>query len=327
MTENGLTPGAGRYFPLVVLAILLACCVMGAGCLKEGRYSVQDMNIRADRVTASFVTLNVTSTIQNTGGVGSGPVVVRLQAFSGSSRLLETETTTTVPGIGWGETRTVSQAVTLPRDGSYRLVVTVDPDTRYAGQAEIQVSGLERLVPDVQQSGLTIDCMDFIVKGTGSGTATIQADVYVANGGRSESGPVIVEVKAKELNAGLTADKQQATLESIAPEKMRVASVPVKVPDQYNYRIEVLLWRDGAVVKRGEGIVRLRPETLLGNDSRIVTNNIETSKFVVSDDRMVASPYGGIPAATKSPGFGLVPAIGGIAALAGLLIVTKGRRE
>jgi hypothetical protein len=321
-----LRTGPGQHLPLVAVSIILICCILSAGCIKEGRYYVQDSSIRADRVTASYVTLNVTSTIQNSGGVGSGPLDVRLRAFSADSRLLEAETVTTVPAIGWGASREVSQAVTLPREGSYRLVVAVNPDSTYRGQSEIQVNNLDRLVPDIQQSGLVIDGLDFIVRDTSGNAATIQTDVYVANGGRTGSGPVIVEVKAKELNAGLTADKQQVTLENIDPEKMMMASVPVRVPDQYNYLIEVLIWRDGAVVKRGEGIVRLRPETVVSNDTKIITNRVETAKFVVGQDQMAVSPYsGGIPV-TKSPGFGSFAAISSLAALGGLFIIVKRRR-
>ena len=233
---------------------------------------------------------------------------------------------TSVPAPGWGTVREVSQAVTLPREGSYRLVVAVNPDSMYHGQSEIQVNNLDRLVPDIQQSDLVIDGLDFIVKGTNGGTAMIQADVYVANGGRTASGPVIVEVKAKELNAGLTADKQQASVETIDPGKMKVVSVPVQVPDQYNYNIEVLIWRDGTVVKRGEGIVRLRPETLVSGDTKIVTNKVETSKFVVGDNQMAPSPYTGAIPVTKSPGFGLIVTIAGVTGLGVLFIMNK-RRE
>jgi hypothetical protein len=319
--------GAGRLLPLVAVSMVLVCCVLCAGCLKEGRYSVQDMNIKADQVTASYATLNVTSTIYNFNGMPSGPMDVRLQVFSTDSRLLVTETVTSVPAPGWGAVREVSQAVTLPREGSYRLVVAVNPDSTYRGQSEIVVNNLGRLVPDIQKSDLVIDGIDFIVKETGAGTATIQADVYVANGGRTGSGPVIVEVKAKELNAGLTADKQQATLENVDPEKIRLVSVPVRVPDQYNYLIEVLIWRDGAVIRRGEGVVRLRPETVIGTDTKIITNKVETEKFAVGVDQMAASPYqGGAPLPTRSPGFGPVAALCSIAALGGLAIIRIRRR-
>jgi len=318
--------GAGRFVPLAAISLLLMCCILSAGCLKEGTYSVQDMTIRADQVTASYATLNVTSTIYNSRGVASGPLDVRLRAYGTDSRMLVAETVTSVPAPGWGTVREVSQAVTLPREGSYRLVVAVNPDSMYRGQSEIQVNNLERLVPDIQQSDLVIDGLDFIVRGTNGGTATIQADVYVANGGRTGSGPVIVEVKAKELNAGLTADKQQASVETIDPGKMRVVSVPVQVPDQYNYNIEVLIWRDGTVVRRGEGIVRLRPETLVSGDTKIVTNKVETSKFVVGDNQMAPSPYSGAIPTTKSPGFSFVVTIAGVTGLGVLFIMNK-RRE
>ena len=192
------------------------------------------------------------------------------------------------------------------------------------GEGEIRVSNLDQLVPDTQQSGLIIDETDFIVKDVAAGTATIRTDVYVANGGLVSSGPVTVEVKAKELDAGLTADKQQTTLDNIDPEKITVASVPVKVPDQYNYRMEIVIWRNGTIVKRGDGIVQLRPVILNGTSTGAATAGIETSKFIVGDNQMARSPVS-TPPWTKSPGFDLPAAMAALGAAGGFFMISRRR--
>lgn len=124
-------------------------------------------------------------------------------------------------------------------------------------------------------------------------------------------------MKAKEEDAKLLADKQRAHVESIQPDATRVSSVALSVPDQYNYVVEVLVWKNDTIVKRGEGNVRLRPGIMVKNDTQFVTKQIETSKFVGESGYSYASP---VPT-TKSPGFGaplVLVAIGALGLLAGI---------
>jgi len=287
----------------VIAVIFLAGIMLTAGCLKEGSISVQDGTIRAEHVTASYVTLNVTSNLRNGGGVGGEDVDLRLKALNTDSGLLEAEQNTRVAGIGWGETRSASQEIVLPRKGSYNLVVSAYKNNKFVGENRITVRNLDQLVPDTQQSGLIIEDMDFIVKSVSGGSAVIQADIYVANGGTVPSGPVLVEAKAKEMDARLTADKQQTTIGNIDPEKIGVASIRLTVPDQYNYVVDALIWRNGTIVKRGEDIVQLRPGKLISNNSQLTTVKIDTSQFVAEQGQMAASPYA--VSTMRSPGFSL----------------------
>lgn len=296
-----------RFFTGVLIVFLtLAGFALTAGCLKQGRLAVEDMNIQAEGVTTSAVTLNVSSSLRNTGGVAGSPFDLRLRAFNTESGFLEAEQTTQVPGIEWGGGRLISQNIVLPRKGSYRLVEAIYLGSTLSGQGEVTVNNLEQLTPDTQQSGLIIEDMDFIVRKVSGDSAVIQADIYVANGGGVSSGLVTIEVKAKEMDAHLTADKQEARIENIDPEKIGIGSATLTVPDQYNYQVQALIWRNGTIVRRGEGIVQLRPGILVSNGSEILSTKIDTSKFVADGARMTQSPY---PYSTKAPGFGGVLAI------------------
>jgi hypothetical protein len=129
---------------------------------------------------------------------------------------------------------------------------------------------------------------------------------------------VIIEVKAKEMDAHMTADKQEARIENIDPEKIGIGSATLTVTDQYNYQVQALIWRNGTIVKRGEGIVQLRPGILVSNGSEILSTKIDTSKFVADGARMTQLPY---PYSTKAPGFEdifAILALIGIGAAAGI---------
>jgi hypothetical protein len=306
----------GLLFFLMVLAL-------SAGCLKDSSVAVTAITVGAQKVTGSEVTLNVTSEIQNTYGVSSGIARVQLRAYDTGSGLVVAEQTSDAGFLGIRGSGSVSQTIVLPRKGSFRLVSTVFENGQRKGQGELTVYNLERLTPDIQETGLAITDIDFLVRKVAGDRATIQTDIYFTNNNRAASGPFEIEVKAKEEDAKLLADKQRASVESIQPDATRVSSVTLSVPDQYNYVVEVLVWKNETIILRGEGNVRLRPGVQVAKDTQFVTNQIETSKFVQESAEpagyasAIPQPY----ATMKSPGFSaplVLAALGSVGVLASM---------
>jgi hypothetical protein len=305
----------------VVLLICLAVLAASAGCLKESSVAVTGITVGAEKVTGAEVTLNVTTEVQNIRGVSTGVSRVQLRAYDTTSGLVVAEQTSDAGFLGILGYGSVTQNITLPRTGSYRLVSTVYENGQRKGQGEKTVYSLERLTPDVQEIGLSITDIDFLVKKVSGDKVTIQTDIYFTNDNRVPSGAFDIEVKAKEEDARLLADKQRAHIESIQPDATRVSSVSLSVPDQYNYVVEVLVWKNDIIVKRGEGNVRLKPGMMVKNDTQFVTKKIETSQFVGDSGYPASIPA---PYMTKSPGFG-VPLV--LAALGSLAVLVHLRRR
>ncbi len=310
-------------FPSVALLLILLCLgsmVIGAGCLKDSSVSVTGITVGAEKVTGGEVTLNVTTDLQNYYGVSSGISRVQLKAYDTGSGLVAAEVTNDAGFLGIRGSGSVSQSIVLPRKGSYRLVCTVFENGQRKGQGEMTVYNLERLTPDSQQTGLSISDIDFLVQKVSGDRAEIRTDIYFTNNGAAPSDPFDIEVKAKEEDARLLADKQRVSVASIRPDATRVSSVSLSVPDQYNYVVEVLVWKNDTIVKRGEGNVRLRPGMTVDKDTQFVTKQIETSKFVPASGSvmMAPAPY---PQPTQSPGFAaplVIIALGSLAMIAHL---------
>lgn len=308
--------------PIVIL-ICLAVLATAAGCLKDSSVAVTSITVGAEEVTGAEVTLNVTTEVQNAYGVSSGIARVQLKAYDTTSGLVVTEKTSDAGYLGIRGSGSVSQTIVLPRKGSYRLVSTVFENGQRKGQGELTAYNLERLTPDIQETGLSITDIDFLVKKVAADRATIQTDIYFTNDNRVPSGAFDIEVKAKEEDAKLLADKQRAHVESIQPDATRVSSIVLSVPDQYNYVVEVLVWKNDTIVKRGEGNVRLRPGMQVAKDTQFVTKQIETSKFIGESGYTAPSmaPY---PYTTKSPGFG-APLV--LISLGALAVLVHTRRQ
>jgi len=285
----------------VVLLLCLMVLILSAGCLKESGVTVSSITVGAQNMKGADVTLNVTTDVQNTYGVSSGISRVQLRAYDTGSGLVVAEQTGDAGYLGIRGSGSISQTIVLPRKGSYRLVSTVFENGQRKGQGEITAYNLERLTPDNQETGLAISDIDFLVKKVSGDRVDIQTDVYFTNDNRAANGPFEIEVKAKEEDARLLADKQRASVASILPDATRVSSVTLSVPDQYNYVVEVLVWKNETIVKRGEGNVRLRPGMQVDKNTQFVTKQIETSKFVQNTGSAGMSPA---PLPTmKSPGF------------------------
>jgi len=308
----------------VILLLCLATLTFGAGCLRESAVEVTSITVGARQVTGSEATLDVTSEIQSINGVSTGISRVQLKAYDTSSGLVVAENTSDAGFLGIRGSGSVTQTIVLPRKGSYRLVSTAIENGQRKGQGELTVYSLERLTPDIQETGLAITDIDFLVKKVSGDRAAIQTDVYLTNNNRAPSGAFDIEVKAKEEDAGLLADKQRAAVESIQPDATKVSGVTLSVPDQYNYIVEVLVWKNETIILRGEGNVRLRPGMQVSNGSQFVTKQIETSKFTQGSEESsgYATAYP-VPIPTmKSPGFGVVPALAALGAL-GVLVYRR----
>ncbi|MGB3944874.1 MAG: hypothetical protein WBK88_08800 [Methanothrix sp.] len=273
--------------------LIVATTVFTGGCLKESRVAVTGINVGAEKVGVAEVTLNVTTDVENVYGVSSGITRVVLKVYDTETGLVVVEDAANSGGLGIRGAGSVLQTIVLPRKGSYRLESTAYENNKRKGRGEITVYNLERLTPENLEPGLLITDIDFLVKSLDSGWAVIQTDIYFTNERSVDNGPFFIEVKAKEMDAHLLADKQHTQIGSIRAEKTIVTSLNLTVPDQYNYVFEVLVWKGDAIVKRGEGLVSLRPGTTVDADEKFITRQIETSKFITDSDQtsMEYLPY------------------------------------
>ena len=91
-------------------------------------------------------------------------------------------------------------------------------------------------------------------------------------------------VKVREMDAGLLADKVWTQTGEIKPETTVIRSVNLTMPDQYNYIVEVLIWNNDTIVKRGEGYIQLSPKVKVKDRNTTETRKIQTSEFENVED-------------------------------------------
>ena len=309
----------------IILISLTAC-----GCLKdfeESRLRIGDVDISPERVTSTEVVLNVTTYIENYGDGGSGDVKLLLKAFDSASGLLVSQTTTSAGSVRKGKTSPVSQLINVEREGGYRIDVVLFEDEKRLRLRTVQVYGIGDLDPNVYDIGLKVQEMDFLVKNVTGSRVTIGVDLYLTNEGDSTSEDLSMLVKAREVDAGLLADKVWISTGNIEREKTVINSCNISVPDNYNYIVEVLIWKNDTIVERGEGVVQLNPKRTIPKDEEIVSSDIRVRDFMqeAAEAEMEYGRVGG--AATKAGVPGFTSAMTGIAVMIAIFMLIRIRRN
>jgi len=271
-----------RKTGVLLLAGILILSVISCGCIRDFERSelrVADIDISAERVASANVLLNVTTYIENRGD-RSGDARLLLKAFDLESGLLVDQETVTVGSILKRKTKSASQVVKVDRDGGYRIEVVLFEDEQRVDQRTMKVSGIGDLTPNVYDIGLRIPEMDFLVKNVTGSRVTIGVDLYLTNEGITPSEDLQVLIKAREVDAGLLADKTWISTGVIKKETTIIHSADIVVPDDYNYIVEALIWKNDTIVERGQGVVQLNPRRTIPEKDKVVSEDIEVEDFM-----------------------------------------------
>jgi hypothetical protein len=314
---------------IVLLCSIILISLTACGCLKdfeESRLRIGDVDISPEQVTSTEVVLNVTTYIENYGDGGSGDVKLLLKAFDSASGLLVAQTTTSAGSVRKGKTLPVSQLINVEREGGYRIDVVLFEDEKRLRLRTVQVYGIGDLNPNVYDIGLKVQEIDFLVKNVTGSRVAIGVDLYLTNEGDFTSEDLPILVKAREVDAGLLADKVWITTGEIEREKTIINSCEISVPDDYNYIVEALIWKNDTIVERGEGVVQLNPKRTIPKDEEIVSSDIRVEDFMEEAAEMEEMEYLRAEGATKkTPGFTSV--MTGIAVMIAIFMLIRIRRN
>ena len=281
------------------------------------------MDISAKEVKSAFVYIDVTTYVENYYGDSSKNTSLLLKAFSINTGLLEVQTQADIGIIGKGDMANITQSLKLPKEGGYTLSAVLFEEDKRKNTGEIRIYDLENLPADVQDIGIEIDGMDFLVREVNGSRVVIQSDLYLTNEGTGTSGDYQMLIKAREMDARLLADKEWIQTGLIKPETTVIRSVELTVPDNYNYVVEVLIWNNDTIVKRGEDYVQLKPEMVIDIGTQIDTKDIDTSDFIMSPEVMDESGWYDEMPMEEEPGFGILL---GIVAILSVVLLQR-RRE
>lgn len=304
----------------MLILLALVSVVALNGCVSKADSNplkVTDLEIVPGQIKTSTIELKVITYIENSAeGSAAGSsknTSLLLKATSTGRDFLANQTTTFIGKIPLEKTVNVTQTLTLPKKGGYRLEATLFEEDKEVDRGYRTVYRLESLPADSHAIGLQIDGIDFLVRKATEDKVVIQSDIYVTNYGAEASQDYKLMLKATDIDSKLVADKQWSNTGIIAPEETAIRSVNLTVPDRYNYVVDVLIWNNSTIVGQGQDYVQLNATTMLSEKQRLATRGTSTGVFVnevaagaVPEEMSVSEferPSESAKTAAEAPGF------------------------
>lgn len=310
----------------ILILIVIAFFTVSSGCLRDfdeqegSNLGIRDIEVSADSVKSTYVWLNVTTYVENMGSDSDSNATVVLKVFNKNTGLLEKKQEARIGPIEQWETKVISQSISLLKNEDYRISTTIMDDGKLSYEKWMTLSGLDTLQSDMQDTGMQIQTIDFLVRETNSRSVVIQNDIYLKNEGLETSRDYRILIKAREMDARLVADKEWTNSGEIEPEETAIRSVNLTVPSGYNYVVEISVWDGNTIVKTDEDYVQLNPEKVIDREQLVQNKNINTADFLVEEEEDYkwdsAVEETAYDETAESPGFtGSIAVIGFIAAL------------
>lgn len=269
-----------------VAVLALSSFLVLSGCLNEfdeeeppNFLRISGIDVSAPVVKSGTITLAVNVTLDNLDAQ-SQDVRLVAKGYDQSTGLLVTAQSADVGQIPEDRTISVEVLLDVPRSSGYRIEVQVYEDDQLTIQGTVTASNIDALPPNVFDTGLRISMMDFIVRNVSGSRVEISAKVYVTNEGTTASQPLDIQIKAREISTSLLADEEWTQLPSVATEETVPTEVTLDVPDEYNYRIEAILWDGNIMVERGAQPVQLLPNLTKDPNEEIVVTNPNVDDFI-----------------------------------------------
>jgi len=319
--ELALAAGAVGVALLTVVAAVLAPGALADPTeerpVRPGPVDIADMEIGAGDVTGDTVALNVTTRLSHRGPP-SRNVTVRVQAIDAESGLVATSRNVTVGDMSEEREVSVPTTLTVEREGGYRVRAVVYRDGQRVDSGTREVRGLEALQPPYARSAVGFAEADalppvaFSVAGTSGDRTTLDLQMALTNGGDDQPEDLRVTVTLRQADSNIVANRTSVPVDSIRPGRTETVEARLTVPSEYNYYIDVVLWKDGVVVDSARGAANLDPtETISVNETRRDVE-LEVGDFTRggegADDRPVPERTG-MPTESGGPGFGVGVAV------------------
>jgi PGF-CTERM protein len=319
---------------VVVVALLVALLAPGAlsaprAATQPGSVDIADTTIQPQAVGGQTVALRANTTLRHRGNP-SPNVTVRLRAIDAESGLLETTRTVDVGELADDRERVVPATLDVAREGGYHIETVVYQDGQRVDTGRQEVRGLAALVPEYARTPIqfadetTLPPLGVSVQAATESQATLDITAQLINRGSVGSDDVEVSVIARQADSNLVAARDTADVATIEPGRTTGTTLPVSVPNNYNYYVDGVLKKDGVIVDTTRTAVNLNPSERIAVNETKQSVELEVSDF--ERDRRLDREEQRADAAGESdsatPGFG-VP----VAALALLLGGLLARRR
>jgi PGF-CTERM protein len=325
-----------------IFIIILLCLACTAGCTAppqsqtRGYVTIADMDIviPQGQPPSNTTAIEVIPYIEALYG-DLEKVDVLVSAKYAGTDVVVTERRVSDLSLEEGKTHREVIPMKLENGHNYDIWASVWQDGRRQVTGSVAVALPDRTAhaKTIARSLLAVTAIDVMTPDLEADPITLDIFLGLENIGLSPSGQVAAKVKAYNLQKGITAARESATLGTIAGNASTERSIRLTVPNGYDYEIGIEVFENSALITGGTGRVTLAPPQ---GDSK----SGETGKATKPPTLTVTAAPTPIPGEVQVGQFRVVeggrvgPTQPGFAAVLALLalgaaayVVRRGRRE
>ena len=269
-----------------------------------------------------------------------GNVDLQISAKEAGTDIVVAQKVLPIGNLTSGRTEKAEVTLALENGRRYDIWVTVWQGGRMRESGSVNV-----FLPDRTTAGrrlayslLTVTAIDVMTPEIDADPITLDIVTDITNGGSVSSGDLAMEVRAVNLQTGITAVRESRSLGTVAGGSAATKQVRVTVPNGYDYEIGIKLIEGGAAFATSTGRVTLAPppQVILANGAVLdsgkgaspVSLPVPTSTPAGPSSAQVGQfkvQSSGAPVPTQAPGF--AAALAAVALLGAGAAVCAGRRR
>lgn len=325
--------------------VVLLSLVLAAGCTSPrppaGYVTIRSVDISIpDGQPPSNVTTVVVVPYLDAVYADVGSIDLQISAKEAGTDIVVAQKVLPIGNLTSGRTEKAEVTLALENGRRYDIWVTVWQGGRMRESGSVNV-----FLPDRTTAGrrlayslLTVTAIDVMTPEIDADPITLDIVTDITNGGSVSSGDLAMEVRAVNLQTGITAVRESRSLGTVAGGSAATKQVRVTVPNGYDYEIGIKLIEGGAAFATSTGRVTLAPppQVILANGAVLdsgkgaspVSLPVPTSTPAGPSSAQVGQfkvQSSGAPVPTQAPGF--AAALAAVALLGAGAAVCAGRRR
>jgi PGF-CTERM protein len=332
--ETLLSGGAAVAFgALLVAATLVPASVASptSDRVRESELDIRETSIAAGEVTGETAALRLTTRFRHEG-TPSENVTVLYRALDTDTGLVVTRKVERLGNVTGDREVSVETTLAVPREGDYRLETVVFEDGRRLTVGRTTVEGVGSLQPAYARSPVrfhqfagetAIPPIEYTIESAADNRTRLNVSTYLTNGGDETVEDLRVVLKARQADSNIVADSASVPVGDVRPGRSATPSATLEVPDDYNYYLDAVLWKDGVIVGSTRAEASLSPRRTI--EANVTETEVDVEAGDFEEEAATATQEAEdtpTPAATDGqPGFGVLAAL--VALGASLLVARR----
>lgn len=252
--------------------------------LRPGNVDIEEVPISPGEITGETATLAVEPRLTHRGNPTDN-VTVLFRAIDSESNLIETEHTIDVGTLRGDRETPVRANLTVDREGGYGIETIVFRDGQRVDVSGRQVSGLEALTPAYADSNIefaestALQPVSVGIGSTDEGSATLDLSAALTNQGDQPAGDLELTFTVRQAESNVVTDRVTVSVGDIRAGRTSTVDASASVPEEYNYYIDAVIWRDGVHVDSAQSVANLDPSERISPNTTERDVEFEASDF------------------------------------------------